>query len=77
MERELNHCLECLKPCELHGMTSCPTCHKHEGECGFGDCEEDATREVVHPNERRIMCQLHATHPHYQCARTGCEVRPL
>ena len=72
----MDHCPECLKPCELHGMTYCPTCHKHPGECGYGACEEDATHRIEHPREVRLFCEHHATHPHYQFARTGCTVRP-
>lgn len=70
-------CLECLKPCELHSVLYCPTCHKHEGECEFGDCEDDHTHKVVHPQEVRKFCTKHATHPHFQYARTGCEVTEL
>jgi len=70
-------CPECLKPCELHGMTFCPTCHKHEGECQFGDCEEKATHRIEHPREVRLFCAKHATDPACQYARSGCTVRPM
>lgn len=70
-------CLECLKPCELHGMLRCPTCHTHEGECGYGGCEEPATHKLTHPMGVRFFCAEHATSPTTQYARVGFEVVAL
>lgn len=54
-------CTECLNPCEMHGLTFCATCHKHEGQCDFGDCEETegVERVRVHPSETRPLCSKH------------------
>ena len=68
-------CLECIKPCELHGMDRCATCHKHPGECGIGACEELATHALEHPQETRIACETHATDPTWACVRVGYTVR--
>lgn len=67
-------CADCLRPCPEHGVTHCPTCHKHEGECGFGDCEADATHRVAQPGEVRQFCARHATAPEFGFARAGATV---
>jgi len=75
--RHEEYCPECLRVCELHGNLYCPTCHKHDGECEYGNCEEDATYRIDHPLEVRFFCEHHALDPYYQFARAGCSVYRL
>ncbi len=67
-------CTECTKPCPEHGVTFCSTCHKHPGECGFGDCQKKATHRLDFGAEVRQFCHKHATAPQWQFARTGAEI---
>ncbi|TMC10545.1 MAG: hypothetical protein E6J41_08000 [Chloroflexi bacterium] len=45
--------------CEPHGISDCPICHRHPGQCNFGSCVEVATTLVTSPvtNEVRPMCE--------------------
>ena len=72
-------CPECLKPCPEHNVTHCATCHKHEGQCDIGDCENAATHTLVHESgrERRPVCTHHATAPHWGMIRAGYTVEKL
>ena len=67
-------CPECLKPCELHSITHCATCHNHEGECSFGGCFEDGVDVWdFEGRERRVFCEKHSTDPRYGWLRAGGE----
>jgi hypothetical protein len=76
-------CTECLSPCPEHGITYCATCHKHPGECDFGDCQSKATHRLLckSPNgdlaEIRPLCHKHATAPHFGFLHADGEIEPL
>ena len=76
----VTNCPECLKPCELHNIKFCLTCHNHPGECEMGGCTrsthgDGVTFEFATPEgrvfERRRFCKKHATHPHFGWLRAG------
>ncbi|HXM54681.1 MAG TPA: hypothetical protein VOB72_04765 [Candidatus Dormibacteraeota bacterium] len=44
--------------CELHGVTDCPCCHKHPGQCDFGSCIQPAAVMVrLAAGGGRWMCE--------------------
>ena len=53
------NCRGCYTGCELHNVPGCTSCHKHEGECSFGDCLAKATEWVMDRHETRHMCSKH------------------
>lgn len=76
----MDTCTKCLKPCPDHGITFCATCHTHEGECSFGDCEDETAFRLVWTEgagEVRNFCRHHGTDPAFQFARSGATLTPL
>ena len=58
-------CLSCLKACELHNITHCATCHKHEGECDYGACQEPSTTYfTLQAKNGRVIEQRHVCAEH-------------
>lgn len=72
-------CHECLTTCDLHNVTHCPTCHKHEDECGFGDCQRTAEYRLTHETgaDVRQFCEHCATAPYLAFARVGYTVKRI
>lgn len=60
-------CMQCLRCCELHNITYCATCHKHESECDFGSCMKHATVKYARYDgdrliEHRWVCETHTAY---------------
>lgn len=76
-------CGECLRACELHGLTFCGICHKHDLQCDAGSCEEASARtfefttESGRAFERRSFCEHHATAPNWALLRRNGSEIPL
>ena len=72
-------CHECLTTCDLHNVTHCPTCHKHEDECGFGDCQRTAEYRLTHETgaDVRQFCEPCATAPGWSSGSPASVWSPL
>lgn len=35
-----------IDACELHGIADCSTCHRADGQCDYGACQDPATKRV-------------------------------
>lgn len=76
-------CAECLRACELHGLTFCATCHKHDLQCDCGSCTDASTRtfefstESGRVFERRSFCEFHSVSARYGWLRRGGIEIPL
>ena len=53
-----SNCNQCNARCELHGDKDCPSCHRHQGQCGFGACEAKGTIKVEHHRDNGVVVEV-------------------
>lgn len=63
-------CTECINRCPEHNITYCLTCHKHEGECDYGDCTNRAVKALKHVRGGRLIEIRPFCNKHYESEKT-------